>query len=70
MLIGQGCKRGGSKNGLQVAAVGERTTERMSIATWIVCGLPVVEYTANSVAKFPFGEKMENWINHGKAKAG
>ena len=51
-------KRGG-KNGLQVAAVGERTTERMSIATWIVCGLVIVEYTTNTAAKFLFGEKVE-----------
>ncbi|MGB2862549.1 MAG: hypothetical protein WBC05_04415 [Sedimentisphaerales bacterium] len=42
----------------------------MSIATWIVCGLVIVEYTANSVAKFPFGEKTEKWINDGKAKTG
>jgi len=44
---------------LQVAAEGERTTERMSIATWIVCGLVILEYTANSTAKFPFGIKDE-----------
>jgi len=42
----------------------------MSIATLIVCGLLIVEYTTNSVAKFPFDEKTEKWINHGKAKAG
>ncbi len=63
-------KERGGNNGLQVAAYGERTTERMSIATWIVCGLLIVEYTTNSVAKFPFDEKTEKWINHGKAKAG
>ncbi len=31
----------------------------MSIATWIVCGLVIVEYITNTTAKFPFGEKVE-----------
>jgi len=44
---------------LQVAAYGERTTERMSVATWAVCGLVITERTANSAAKFPFGIKVE-----------
>ncbi len=44
---------------MQVAAYGERTTERMSIATWIVCGLVIMEYTTNTAAKFLFGEKVE-----------
>ncbi len=54
-----GSKREGGNNGLQVAAYGERTTERMSIATWIVCGLVIMEYTTNTAAKFLFGEKVE-----------
>ena len=49
----------GSSNGLQEAAYGERTTERMSIATWIVFGLLIVEYTTNAAAKFLFREKVE-----------
>jgi hypothetical protein len=36
-------KEGGDNKGLQVAAYGERTTERMSIAAWIVCGFLIVE---------------------------
>ena len=44
---------------MQEAAYGERTTERMSIATWIVYGLEIVEYTAITAAKFPFGIKVE-----------
>ena len=40
---------------MQVAAYGERTTERMSVATWTVCGLVITERTA----KFPFGIKVE-----------
>lgn len=44
---------------MQVAAIGERTTERMSIATWIVCGLVITERTTNSAAGFPFDIKVE-----------
>jgi hypothetical protein len=55
----------------------------MSIATWIVCGLEIVEYTTITAAKFPFGKKVgqitarlltesfmtsdEDRTNHGKA---
>lgn len=44
---------------MQEAAYGERTTERMSIAAWTVCELVIMECTANSAAKFPFGIKVE-----------
>ena len=44
---------------MQVAAYGERTTERMSAATQTVCGLVITERTANSDAKFPVGMKVE-----------
>jgi hypothetical protein len=44
---------------LQVAAIGERTKERMSMATWIVCGQVIVEYTTNTAAKFLFRKKVE-----------
>ena len=42
---------------MQEAAYGERTTERMSVATWIICRPLIVEYTINSAAKFPLGER-------------
>jgi hypothetical protein len=32
--------------------------ERMSIATWIVCGRVIAERMTNSAAKFPFGKKL------------
>lgn len=43
---------------MQVAAIGERTTERMSIAAWIVRGMVVVECPTNTNAKFPLGEEL------------
>lgn len=48
---------------MQVAAYGERTTERMSIAAWIVRGLVIVEYPTDTAAKFPFGKSLAYGIS-------
>ena len=43
---------------MQEATYGERTTERMSIATWIVCRLVITEYTIILQQHFPFAKKL------------
>jgi hypothetical protein len=53
-------KRGKNK-GSQVATYGERKTERMSIAAWIVCGLVFVESSTKIRAKSPFLNSMHVW---------
>ena len=53
-------KNGGEgNNGLQEAAYGERTTERMSITTWFVCRLVITEHSLKTAATFLFSEKVE-----------
>jgi hypothetical protein len=50
--------RGGNK-GLLGATYGERTMERMSIATWIVCGLVIAEYTIKLQQNSAFAKKSD-----------
>jgi hypothetical protein len=45
--------------GLQGAAYGERTTERMSIATWFVCRPVITEYAIKTAATFIFCKKVD-----------
>lgn len=44
---------------MQVAAKGERMTERIPIAAWIVCGHAIVEYSTNSTVKKPSVNKVD-----------
>ena len=44
---------------MQGAAYGERTTERMSIAIWIACGLVIEEYTIKLQQHSTFAKKLD-----------
>jgi len=48
----------GGNKGLQGAAYGERTTERMSIATWFVCRPVIMEYKTKLQQHSPFAKKL------------